>query len=186
MDDLQQDNVQDNVQDNNTDNNTDNGSANKYNGTIVGAQFSKDSNTRLTITTDVTFYSFDKDGNPCESTSFSRAIYTLCNEIAKVAPKSLFAFALASCLGKRMSSQFIGLLLQGAQISFVRELKHAGELRSDGESIFERDTYVTTITKYSNVPNQMLVSLVQTAIVNGTIAEQETPSAMSTPTWSFE
>lgn len=91
---------------------------------------------------DVKIPAFDKEGKETEADRFS-IDYTKINDA--IAENNIyFKLILAKSMGRNIKAEIYGLLLQDAEISFVRSLYQKGEKRND--RAFEKATWVCDIT----------------------------------------
>lgn len=101
---------------------------------------------RITFVLDKEIETIDfETGEAKLSNMFGLNIYNLVNQIKSSIDYINLADTMA--MGAMINPQLLALVMVGADITFTREFHASGEVRKDGESIYSRDCYVTTIKK---------------------------------------
>lgn len=91
---------------------------------------------------DCVFPAFDKEGHETSASQFSVDVTKVNGAIDDL----YFKLITAKAMGRTIKAEIYGLLLQNAEITFTRSLYKKGETRN--ERTFEKDTWVTDITKF--------------------------------------
>lgn len=140
--------------------------------------FTKES---ISILTDQTFPSFDKDNNPNESNFLNLKISALCHQLAESVP----AIAIASAFvphGSVVNPKLIALALMNAEFEARREYHEKGEERRQEGETYSQNCWVTTFTKVTlHVAKGLDPIIMNIALTTPTVSIVETTVNVPNP-----
>lgn len=135
----------------------------------------------ISILTDQTFASFDKDGNENESNFLNLKISALCHQLAEAVP----AIAIASAFvprGSVVNPKLIALALMNAEFEAKREYHEKGEERQQEGETYSQNCWVTTITKVTpHVAKGLDAVIMNMALTAPTVSVIETTVNVPNP-----
>lgn len=122
---------------------------------------------------DCAFPAFDKEGHETEAKQFSVDVTKINGAIDDI----YFKLIMAKAMGRTIKAEIYGLLLQNAEISFTRSLYKKNEIKN--ERTFEKDTWVTDISKVVLHTPDLFKNELQRMILAGEIYDIPQPKAMN-------